>query len=174
MAFGLQQKARMTLTLTSPSFKDGSAIPKIFTGEAEDRSPELEWSSVSNETREFALICVDPDAPSPEPWVHWLIYNISPSTTRLPEGLAAIESLELPIRADQGVNSFGRVGYGGPMPPAGHGWHHYTFTLYALDTELALDPGADIDQLRKAMRNHIIGRARLTGRYRREAEQKIA
>lgn len=157
----------MALVLNSPSFEDGQVIPRTFTGEGEDRSPQLSWSYVPDGTREFVLICEDPDAPQPEPFVHWIAYNISPSVTQLPEGLPARRDIEFPVRLHQGQNSSGNIGYGGPMPPVGHGPHRYIFMLYALNTELGVPPGASKEELLKAMQGHVIDQARLTGIYER-------
>jgi len=159
----------MELSLFSPAFDDGQEIPVNFTDEAEDISPPLEWSNVPDGTREFAMICEDPDAPQSEPFVHWVVYNISPTTTQLPEGLLPVERLDAPIRADQGINSFGKLGYNGPMPPRGHGVHRYLFKIYALDTELGLAPGASKSALLKAMEGHLLNEGLLIGVFERKA-----
>lgn len=165
------------MQLTSSVFKDQKEIPKRYTGEGQDVSLPLEWSGVPQKCREFVLICEDPDAPKrPEkdhPYVHWIIYNISPSVTSLPEGIPSFSRIEVPVRADQGINSFGKIGYGGPMPPVGHGTHHYIFRLYALDTELALKPGANKQELLEAMQGHIITQTELVGTYKRDAQTEI-
>ncbi len=166
------------MKLKSPAFQNDARIPRHYTGEGADISPPFNWSEAPAETRELVLICEDPDAPKTEgeehPFVHWLIYNISPSTSSLPEGLDARERLEAPIRADQGRNTFGRIGYGGPMPPAGHGPHRYRFTLYALDRELAVPPGASRHELLRAMENHVLARAETRGTYERHAARRSA
>lgn len=164
----------MPLKLSSQAFRDGEEIPKQFTGEGADRSPPLKWSGVPQETREFVLVCEDPDAPQDEPFVHWLIYDISPSISSLPEGMPAKERMELPVRADQGRNSFGNIGYGGPMPPEGHGRHRYFFRLYALNFELGVQPGATKEELLKALQPHIIDQAVLMGTYERKIAKKTA
>lgn len=160
-------EAMPAFTLSCVAFSDGNAIPEQYTGDSADLSPPLRWSGVPEGTREFALICEDPDAPGTDAFVHWVIYNISPNTTALPEGMNSEKRLELPVRADQGVNSFGNTGYNGPLPPFGHGPHRYVFTLYALDTELALKPGATKGELLRAIRHHVLARARLVGIYER-------
>lgn len=161
------------MKLTSPVFRENQEIPVRYSGEGEDVSVPLEWSAVPAGCREFVVICEDPDAPvragTDHPFVHWVIYNISPTTTALPEGIPSERRIEAPVRAHQGVNSFGNIGYGGPMPPVGHGIHHYVFKLYALNTELGLQPGASKAELLRAMQGHILDAAQLTGKYRREA-----
>ncbi|MBC7692879.1 MAG: YbhB/YbcL family Raf kinase inhibitor-like protein [Methylotenera sp.] len=158
----------MSFKLSSPAFENGQEIGKEFSGEGSDISPPLKWSQIPGGTQEFVLICEDPDAPgASEPFVHWLIYNISPSISQLPKGISPQERLDLPIRADQGTNSFHKVGYGGPMPPVGHGWHRYIFRLFALDAELGIAPGANKMQLLEAMKGHILAEAECMGRYQR-------
>jgi Raf kinase inhibitor-like YbhB/YbcL family protein len=130
----------------------------------------LAWSKLPEGTRELALICDDPDAPTPEPWVHWVIYKIPATETGLPEGVAKSEKLSTPAGAVQGKNSWpsGRTtGYRGPMPPPGHGTHHYHFTLYALKAPLELGPGADKKTLMAKMSSLILAQGRLTGAYSR-------
>ncbi len=164
----------MSLSLKSSAFKNGDFIPRRYTGEGEDVSPPLTWSHVPEGTHEFVLICEDPDAPGEEPFVHWIVYNLSPNSTLIPEGLTAKPRVEAPIRADQGVNSFGNIGYGGPMPPEGHGKHRYFFKLYALDTELGVPPGASKAEVLRAMSNHVIAEATLVGTYERMAQKRRA
>ncbi len=157
----------MSLTVSSSAFGHNEAIPTKYTGEGQDVSPALSWSGVPAGTRELALICDDPDAPRAEPWVHWVIYKIPPGGTGLPQNVAKTETLATPAGAVQGTNSWGRVGYGGPMPPPGHGVHHYHFKLYALDSPLDLGPGATKDELLAAMQGHILAQGELVGTYER-------
>lgn len=157
----------MAIPLTSTAFASNAAIPAKFTGDGEDISPALSWSKLPAGTKELALICDDPDAPSTEPWVHWVIYKIPASATGLPENVAKTESLAAPAGAVQGKNSWGRTGYGGPAPPRGHGVHHYHFQLYALNRVLDVSPGLDKTGLQRAMQGAIIGQGKLTGTYQR-------
>ncbi len=160
----------MKMKLTSPAFEPGQPIPKRYTGEGADVSPPLEWSNVPEGTQEFALICDDPDAPTPEPWVHWVIYKIPADVTKLPEGIAKTPKLSVPPGALQGKNSWPSgqtIGYRGPMPPPGHGRHRYYFRLYALDKKLDLQPGLTKKQLLEAMKGHILGEGELMGTYER-------
>lgn len=149
----------MAIRVSSPAFEGGSAIPRKYTGEGEDVAPPLEWTGLPEGTREVALICDDPDAPMPEPFVHWVLYKITANKAGLPEGSLA--------GALEGRNGFGRVGYGGPMPPEGHGTHHYHFKVYALDAELEATPGLSKDQLLAAMEGHVLDEGELVGTYER-------
>ena len=161
----------MTMTIQSNAFISGQKIPEVFTGEGQDMSPPLTWQHVPQVTRELALICDDPDAPTPEPWVHWLIYNLPPETESLPERIPRDGQITAPVTARQGCNSWPKgdnLGYMGPMPPRGHGLHHYHFKLYALDIPLNLPPCVDRAQLLAAMSDHILATAELMGTYERK------
>jgi Raf kinase inhibitor-like YbhB/YbcL family protein len=155
------------IELSSTAFAEGQPIPRKHTGEGADVSPPLAWSKPPKGTQKLALICDDPDAPRGT-WVHWVIYNIPATARGLPEGLG---SSERPASEFAGVvegkNSFGKTGYGGPMPPPGAGKHRYFFKLYALDTQLALEPGLDKESLLKAIKGHILGEGELMGTYER-------
>lgn len=161
----------MWMTLRSTTFEHGGPIPRDCTGQGADRSPALAWSGAPEGVRAFALIMDDADAPMPEPWVHWVIYNIPADATGLPEGLDRTPSLRAPVAAIQGRNTFtfdGQpgIGYNGPYPPKGHQTHHYNFSLFALDGPVDLPPGASKDELLAAMSGHILARANLVGSYR--------
>jgi len=156
----------MTFTLTSPAFENNGRIPRQYTGEGKDASPPLAWANPPEGTKSFALVCDDPDAPVGT-WDHWLIWNLPRHLTKLPEGVPTSQTVSDLGDAVQGNNSWPKIGYGGPMPPPGHGNHHYNFVLYALDTDLDLDPGAKKDALMQAMEGHILGKAELTGLYSR-------
>jgi Raf kinase inhibitor-like YbhB/YbcL family protein len=163
------------MRLTSPVFKDQDQIPVRYTGEGEDVSPPLEWSDVPEGCRSFVLLCQDPDAPArpggEHPFVHWLIYNLSPATTALPPGLPRQEFFDLPVIATQGRNSFGQLGYGGPMPPLGHGAHHYEFTLYALNENFRMASGMRRDAVLSIIQGFVLAEAKLTGTYERQAPE---
>jgi Raf kinase inhibitor-like YbhB/YbcL family protein len=154
--------ALSTMTLASTAFGNGEAIPAKYTGDADDVSPALSWSDAPEGTRSFALICHDPDAPLVKPgtygFVHWVLYGIPGSVSDLPEGVGDYI---------QGANDFGNVGYGGPMPPAGHGTHHYFFWLLALDSEPDLSSGLSMWELLDKIEPHVIGMNRLMGSYSR-------
>jgi Raf kinase inhibitor-like YbhB/YbcL family protein len=160
----------MNIEVTSTAFRNDQPIPTKYTGEGQDVSPPLAWSKLPEGTQELALICDDPDAPTPEPWVHWVIYKIPADANGLPEGVAKDPQLTNPQGAMQGKNSWPSgqtIGYRGPMPPPGHGVHHYHFTLYALKTKLNLEPGLNKKALLKAINGQVIAQGRLTGTYKR-------
>ena len=145
------------LVLTSPAFDDGEPIPTRHTADGDGTSPRLQWDFVPEGTQALALIVHDPDAPSGD-FTHWLAWNIDPEPGALDEGAPA---------PGQGTHGFGGPGWTGPSPPGGHGPHRYFFELYALDTELDLEPGAAREQLEEAMEGHVVAEARLMGTYER-------
>lgn len=151
------------MQLSSPAFQNHRGIPTRFSGEGDDVSPPLAWLGAPEGTRAFALICHDPDAPLVSPgtygFVHWVLYNIPGSVTELAEGTSEHTA---------GVNNFDSSGYGGPMPPEGHGSHHYFFWILALDEELDLPPGLSLWTLLEKVEPHVIGMNRLVGTYKRE------
>ena len=151
----------MSLTITSTAFAPEGAIPTLYTCDGKDRSPPLAWSGVPAGTRSLALIVDDPDARG---WVHWIAWNIPFTASRLPENVP--QAMTLPDGTRQGLNDFGKIGYGGPCPPSGI--HRYSFRILALDTLLDLAPGAERYELVKAIGSHVLEEARLTGTFRSE------
>jgi Raf kinase inhibitor-like YbhB/YbcL family protein len=156
----------MTMTITSPAFEHNAAIPSRYTCEGDDTSPPLNWSGVPTGTRSLVLIVDDPDAPDPaapmRTWVHWLLYNLPPDTTGLPE---ACRTKDLPAGTGTGVNDWHRTGYGGPCPPIGR--HRYFHKLYALDKMLVGLGSPTKHELEAAMKGHILASAELIGTYRK-------
>jgi Raf kinase inhibitor-like YbhB/YbcL family protein len=157
---------RLTIRLNSPAFSDGGSIPRIHTCDGGDRSPPLEWSGVPATARSLALVVDDPDAPGGT-WSHWVVFGLSTDVHALAEGVSATDTISTDggASARQGVNDFGKVGYGGPCPPGGT--HRYFFRLYALDRELDLPRGATRADVLRAIEGHIVAEGRLVGRYAR-------
>jgi len=160
---GIAQETSMSLSLTSPAFSANGEIPKEYTCEGGDHSPELTWSGAPQGTRSFALIEDDPDAPDPKApkttWVHWVLYDIPASATSLPKDAAK----SLPAGTREGVNDWKRTGYGGPCPPVGR--HRYFHKLYALDTLLGDLKQPNKAALERAMEGHVLARTELVGTY---------
>ncbi len=152
----------MALTVSTKSFTPGGEIPRKYTCEGEDLSPELSWGEPPKGTQGFALIADDPDAPSGT-FTHWVLYGLPPETRQLPEGAA---KGQLPSGAAQGRNGFGNTGYGGPCPPPGKP-HRYFFKLYAVDAKLDLKPGATKQQLEQAIKGHVLAQGELMGTFKR-------
>jgi Raf kinase inhibitor-like YbhB/YbcL family protein len=160
---GAQGARPMAFSISSESFKSGSEIPKKFTCDGADVSPELSWTAPPSGTQSLALIADDPDAPAGT-WTHWVVFNLSPTTTHLTEGVNKVD--ELPGGARQGRNDFRKIGYNGPCPPPGKP-HRYFFKLYALNTTLQLNAGSSKQELEKAMQGHIADKTELMGTYKR-------
>lgn len=156
----------MAFTLTSSAFNDGDSIPSRYSCEGDDISPPLSWQDVPANTESLVLIIDDPDAPDPRApkmtWVHWVLYNIPPDVSELPEH---ISKTTVPPGAEQGLNDWKRIGYGGPCPPIGR--HRYFHKLYALDTTLQLQSPSKAD-VEAAMNNHIIAQTELMGTYQKK------
>ena len=154
----------MALALTSTAFEPGGAIPAAYTCQGKDLSVPLAWSGLPAGTRSLALIVDDPDAPDPAApkmtWVHWVLYNIPPTATGLPE---AVEPRALPAGTLEGRNDWGRTGYGGPCPPVGR--HRYFFKLYALDVTLPDLGQPDKARLERAMKGHVLAQQQIVGTY---------
>ena len=157
----------MKLSIQSTAFGEGQPIPQLYTGEGQDISPPLSWSDIPPSAKELAMIVDDPDAPRDQPWVHWVIYKIPADALGLAKGIPTDAQLSAPAGALQGSNTSGDIGYHGPMPPPGHGLHHYHFKLYALDTQLDLKAGANKQALLTAMEGHILATGELVGTYQR-------
>lgn len=153
------RSANTTIQVSSSAFEDGGTIPTKYAAEGQNVSPPLSWTGLPEGTREIALICDDPDAPRPEPFVHWVVYKIPANLRGLPEG-STQEALE-------GKNSTYSIGYSGPMPPQGGGVHHYHFKVYALDRELDAEAGLTKDELLEVMEGHILAEGELIGTYER-------
>ncbi len=146
------------MILTSPSFSDGGRIPKAFTCDGADKSPSLSWTNIPEGAKSLVLICHDPDAPGGD-WVHWILIDI-PATEK------GIEENGTFARSTLGRNSWGKSVYNGPCPPPGK-THRYVFTLYALDTWLAMPRTSTKDEVEAHIQGHILGKAQLMGTYRR-------
>ncbi|HUT55471.1 MAG TPA: YbhB/YbcL family Raf kinase inhibitor-like protein [bacterium] len=157
---GAKEEKAVAITVTSTAFEAGKPIPKRYTGEGENVSPPLAWPGAPAGTKELALICDDPDAPRPQPFVHWVLYGIPPTVTSLQEAATGA--------ATDGLNGRGQPGYTGPMPPPGSGPHHYHFKIYALDAALGLKPGLTKTELLKSMEGHILAQGELIGTYERK------
>ena len=152
----------MTLEITSSAFSEGGMIPKLYTCDGADVSPDLSFSGIPEESKSLALICDDPDAPVGT-WVHWVLFNIPATESGIPAEIDP--DATLPNGAKHGTNDFRKLGYGGPCPPGGT--HRYYFKLYALDGSLNLESGATKAQVEEAMKGHILAEAQLMGKYAR-------
>jgi hypothetical protein len=151
----------MAFQLLTNAFANGGWIPSLHSCQGADLSPALEWSGAPAETRSLALIVDDPDAPVGT-WNHWLLYDIPATVHNLAQGYRP-GGIGI-----SGKNDFGKLGYGGPCPPKGHGPHRYFFRLYALDmATLGLPTGVKRSELERALKGHVLAEAQYMGRFER-------
>ena len=156
----------MALTITSPAFANGAEIPSLHTCDGKDISPELRLGGVPQGAKSLALVVHDPDAPDPAAprmdWVHWVLYNLPPGTTSIPQGVGPEQ---LPAGTLQGLNDWKRTGWGGPCPPIGR--HRYFFRLFALNAAMPDLGSPNRQRLQREMQGHLLGSAELMGTYQR-------
>lgn len=150
-----------TLEVKIGSFEDGGTIPVELTSDGGGVSPAIMWSDPPDAARSIVVLAEDPDAPFPNPFVHWLVCNI-PSTARALGGAP-----EAAATAVQGKNSMLKEGYTPPAPPAGHGVHHYHFQVFALDTVLDVEAGVGRGRLLELMEDHVLAWGEIVGTYER-------
>jgi Raf kinase inhibitor-like YbhB/YbcL family protein len=158
------------MTLTTTAWADGAQIPAKYTQAGDQVSPALTWTNAPPGTQTFVLNMRDPDVArnkTSEDQVHWIVWNIPGTATGLPEGVAA--GATRPDGSQQ-ISASG-PSYRGPGAPANGPFHHYTIEVYALDTKIDVQPGADAWDTRtkifQAMNGHILGKAVYVGLFRR-------
>jgi len=153
-------------TLTSDELKNNSVLPnaQVYNGygcKGENVSPQLSWNNAPDNTKSFALICHDPDAPRPNGWYHWLVVNI-------PKNITTIKKAGKIEGATETLTDFNTIGYGGACPPVGHGKHRYNFTIYALDVEkLDVKSNTKPKDVEYEVLKHTIAKSTITGLYER-------
>lgn len=159
-----------TLIVTSPTFRANETVPVDHTADGKNYSPAINWTGAPANTKQFALVYDDPDVVfGGQTFVHWMVYRIPATAKGLPAELPMDAVLTAPPEIAgtiQGLSGFKRTGYRGPAPPPGKP-HHYTWTVYALDAELPLEPGLNRTQLMEAIKGHIIGQGSLVAIYER-------
>jgi len=143
------------LRITSSVFKEHGFIPTKYTCDGEDINPPLKIEDIPEGTQSLTLIVDDPDAPMGT-WDHWIVWNIPPKK----------QVKENSIPGTEGLNDFRKHSYGGPCPPSGT--HRYFFKIYALDTNLDLNPNSSKKDVEKAMKGHVLAKGEIIGRYSRE------
>src|SRR6478609_9033750 len=151
------------MEIVSSAFDHGHAIPKKYTCEGANINPPLQFKGVPAEARSLVLLVEDPDASSVRPWVHWLVFNISPEVN-------TIEENTIPKSCTEGLSTGNIYGYEGPCPPSGK--HHYHFRLHALDSMLDLPMETDRKAILKAMEGKVITEAVLTGFFEKSMQKQ--
>lgn len=152
-------EAPMDLSVRSEAFDDGGTLPERYTCDGKEVSPPLEWAGVPEGATELVLLVTDPDAPNEE-FVHWIVGGLDPALGGLEEG-------QVPEDAVEGMNGYDERGYGAPCPPEEDTAHRYTFTLYALDEPLGMEPGASADEVRDSLEEGAVAEGTLVGTYTR-------
>jgi Raf kinase inhibitor-like YbhB/YbcL family protein len=167
------QSAVQTITVSSPTLKDGQAVPRQHTPDGRNDSPALSWSGIPATAKSLMVFCEDPDVGNPPPFVHWVVYNIPATAKGLPEALPIDPLVPLPPELAgtvQGTNGFRRPIYRGPAPPPGKP-HSYHFVVYAIDTAVPSKPNTPPltrTELLDATKGHVIGRGELVAVYERK------
>jgi len=151
--------ANATLTVDSPDINEGQPIPDRFSDYAGGATPTLHWSAPPAGTKSVAVLVEDPDAPSPEPYVHWLLYGLPATATQV--------GATLPPGAYLGTNSAGQAAYMGPRPPQGDPPHHYHFQVFTLDIASPLAAGADRNAFAGAAIGHVLAKGELVATYQK-------
>jgi Raf kinase inhibitor-like YbhB/YbcL family protein len=165
------QTAPQNIAVASPTLKADEMMARDYTPDGRNLSPPLTWTNVPAAAKQLAVVCEDPDAGNPPPFVHCVIYNIPPTANGVPEGVPIEPDAPMPPEiagAVQGMSGFRRAIYRGPAPPPGKP-HHYHFVVFALDANLHLKPGLTRAELLEAINGHVIGRGELVAIYERKA-----
>lgn len=154
----------MTLTVTTSAFRPEGRIPNRFTRDGGNVSPEIEWQNAPPQTRSYALVVEDPDAPRGT-FRHWAAYDIPADTHRLDEGIGSRQNAPTLHMA---MNDFGNTQYDGPQPPPGHGTHHYHFRLFALDVpKLDVPHNCAAADVLRAAQSHVLDEGDVVGTFER-------
>ncbi|HKY39484.1 MAG TPA: YbhB/YbcL family Raf kinase inhibitor-like protein [Polyangiaceae bacterium] len=146
------------IELMSPDFRHGAALPTRATIDGDGTPPALQWGVLDPAPASWLVVAEDPDASGSTPFVHWLVYGIDGRTQGLEANLNEFR---------EGLNDRGQIGYEPAAPPRGAGTHRYCFQLFALDTELTLPEGRDLDRLLSAVQGHVLVWGELVGLYQR-------
>jgi hypothetical protein len=141
--------------VTSPAFAEGGPLPRSATVDGDGKAPPLTWNDLPPNTKSVVVVCEDPDAPLPEPYVHWLVYGIAPNAS-------------FGEHYNEGRNSRLASGYVPASPPIGHGLHHYHFQVFALDMLTNYDSGIGRSELVQRLKGHVIGFGEAVGTYERK------
>ena len=159
--------APAALRVSSPGFADRRPVPDVYAAEGQNVSPPLSWSAGPAGTQSYAVLMEDPDVSDDPPFVHWLLYDVPASVTRLDEAVPGGPAPPVPDGARQGRNEYGSLGYYGPRPPKGDPAHAYHVQVFALDRVLGLPFGATRAEVLDAMRGHVLAAGETVGTYER-------
>lgn len=163
--------AAQTFTLKSKDIGGQATSKQVLNGfgcTGDNQSPQLYWENAPKDAKSFAVTIHDEDAPTGSGWWHWVIFDIPRDINELKTNAGDIDKSLAPLQSIQSVTDFGKPGYGGPCPPAGHGYHTYTITVYALRTEkLGLDKSASPALVGFYLNSNLIEKATIISYYKR-------
>ena len=159
-------KTGAKLTVTSPAFKHGGAIPLENSAYGANKMPGLAWSPGPAGTKSYVVIFEDPDVGPTRPFLHWIAANVPANVTSLPAGMTTAPAgvIQSGVR-NQNV-------YFGPRPPSG--LHNYTFQVFALDTTIQGADGLRLPELQAQMKDHVLASGALVGTYAAPAQAPAA
>lgn len=158
--------APRSIALESPAFEDGGPLPARYTADGDRISPPLTWRGTPEAAHSLVLIIEDPDAPTPQPLTHLLVFDLPPDLTELTEGLFKSPRHD-GLDEDLGRNAYLKAAYLPPDPPKGHGPHLYAFQIFALNRRLDFDRAPSRAAVMDAMRGHVLAKGLLTATYER-------
>jgi Raf kinase inhibitor-like YbhB/YbcL family protein len=160
-----------TFTLRSKDIGGQATQKQVFNGfgcSGENISPELFWENAPEGTKSFAMTMYDRDAPTGSGFWHWVVFDIPANVNELKSGAGDLSKALAPAGSVQSLTDFGQAGYGGPCPPAGHGFHQYLITVYALKSEkLGIDKSATPANVGFNLFSNTIEKASMVMYYKR-------
>jgi Raf kinase inhibitor-like YbhB/YbcL family protein len=155
-----------TVALESPAFDDGGSIPPRYTADGERISPPLTFRRAPADAEALVLMVEDPDAPTPDPLVHLIAWDLPPDLRELPEGELKSPGHE-GLDENLGRNAYQQTAWLPPDPPTAHGPHLYVFQVFALDRRLDFAHAPGRKAVVEAMRGHVLAKGVLVGTYER-------
>jgi Raf kinase inhibitor-like YbhB/YbcL family protein len=156
-----------SIEVMSPAFEYNGRLPAKYTTDGEGVSPPIEFSGVPPEAQAVVLLVEDADSPTPEPFVHAIVWDLPGADTAIPEGALTSKNDER-NNESMGRNSYFNATYLPPDPPPGHGEHRYVFQVFALDIVPRFESPPGRTALLDSMRDHVLAKGLLIGTYGRE------
>lgn len=145
-----------SLSISSPAWASGEAIPVEFTCQGDADSPPLTIEGVPAGTAELLLLVRDTND---DGYLQWVVAGIAPADPSFPAG-------SVPPGAEQLYNDGDVTSWRAPCPPAGTGRHTYEFTVYALTQPSGLGTGSSRSAI-LAVADSAASSASVNGTYAR-------
>src|SRR5688500_441641 len=113
-----------SIEVSSPAFDYNSMMPLRYTADGEGISPPIEWRGVPMDAQGIVLLIEDADSPTPQPFVHAIVWDLPGADGSLPAGALPTQ------RYDADPEAMGRDFYftptsSPPDPPPGPRAHRY-------------------------------------------------